>query len=145
MKSGLLSRSCCTSPAAMCFWAAMFVLIYGAALILRTSWPALQPFGDTAILVALGGACLATFGRNRTLHCGLTGPLFVLGAVATALIEGGIWQVDTAIIWVWCSWASASPSSSNGARSARIQVNARRENATVTPNALGPSTIAELG
>jgi hypothetical protein len=99
MKSGLLSRSCCTSPAAMCFWAAMFVLIYGAALILRTSWPALQPFGDTAILVALGAACLANFGRNRTLHCGLTGPLFVLGAVAAALIEGGIWQLDTATIW----------------------------------------------
>jgi hypothetical protein len=99
MKSGLLSRSCCTSPAAMCFWAAMFVLIYGAALILRTSWPTLQPFGDTTILVAFGAACLANFGRNRTLHCGLTGPLFVLAAVAAALIEAGIWQVDMAILW----------------------------------------------
>lgn len=99
MKSGLLSRSCCTSPAAMFFWAAIFVLIYGAALILRTSWPALQPFADTTILVALSAACLANFGRNRTLHCGLTGPLFVLGAVAAALIEAGIWHFDMAIIW----------------------------------------------
>ena len=77
MKSGLLARSCCTTPAAMSLWAAMFVLIYGAGLLLRSAWPAVQPFGDTVILVALGAACAINFGRNRTLHCGLTGPLFV--------------------------------------------------------------------
>ena len=99
MKAGLLGRSCCTTPAAMCLWAAMFVLIYGASLLVRSALPATQPFGDTAILVALGVACVINFGRNRTLHCGITGPLFVLGAVAAALIEAGVWQFDMAIVW----------------------------------------------
>lgn len=99
MKAGVLARSCCTTPAAMCLWAAMFVLIYGIGLLLRTAWPAVQPFGDTAILVALGAACVINFNRNRTLHCGVTGPLFVLGAVAAGLIEAGAWQFDMA--WVW--------------------------------------------
>lgn len=99
MKSGLLSRSCCTTPPAMCFWAAVFVLIYGAGLLLRTAWPAIHPFGDTVILVALAAACFINFGRNRTLHCGITGPLFLLGAVAAALIEEGVWQADIAIVW----------------------------------------------
>jgi hypothetical protein len=99
MKPGFLARSCCTTPAAICFWAAMFVLLYGAGLLLRSVWPAVHAFGDTAILVALAGACVINFGRNRTLHCGITGPLFVLGAVAAALIEGGVWQFDMATVW----------------------------------------------
>ena len=100
MKPGVLARSCCTTPAAMCFWAAMFVVIYGAGLLVRSAWPAVQPFGDTLILVALAAACVINFGRNRTLHCGMTGPLFILGAVAAALIEAGTWQFDMAIVWV---------------------------------------------
>jgi hypothetical protein len=99
MESGLLGRSCCTTPAAMCFWAAMFVLIYGTSLLVRSALPAAEPFGDTAILAALGLACIINFGRNRTLHCGITGPLFVLGAVAAALIEAGAWHFDMPIVW----------------------------------------------
>jgi hypothetical protein len=83
----------------MWFWAAMFVLIYSASLLLRSFWPAMRPFGDTLILVALAAACVVNFGCNRTVHCGITGPLFLLGAVAAALIEGGAWQFDMAIIW----------------------------------------------
>ena len=77
MKPGRPARSCCTTPAAAFFWAVMFVLIFAAGLIVRSTWPGLQPFGDTLILVALGAACVINFGRNRTLHCGITGPLFV--------------------------------------------------------------------
>jgi hypothetical protein len=83
----------------MCFWAATFVLIYGAGLLVRSAWAAVQPFGDTLMLAALAAACVINFGRNRTLHCGMTGPLFILGAVAAALIEAGIWQFDMAIVW----------------------------------------------
>jgi hypothetical protein len=99
MKSGLLARSCCTTPAAMFFWAAIFVLIYTAGLAIRSLWPPIEPFGDTAILVALGAACVINFGRNRTLHCGITGPLFVVGAIAAASIEAGVWQLDMSIVW----------------------------------------------
>ena len=99
MKPGFLARSCCTTPTAIVFWAAMFVSIYSTGLLLRSVWPAVEPFGHTAILVALAGACVINFGRNRTLHCGITGPLFVLGAVAAALIEAGVWQFDIAIVW----------------------------------------------
>jgi hypothetical protein len=99
MKPGLLARSCCTTPAAMLFWAAVFVAIYGAGMLLRSAWPAAQPFGDTVILVALAAACVINFGRNRTLHCGISGPLLLLGAVAAALIEGGAWQFDMGVVW----------------------------------------------
>jgi hypothetical protein len=99
MERQLLGRSCCTTPAAMCFWAAIFVLIYGAGLLLTSVWPQARPFEDTLILVALAAACVVNFWRNRTLHCGITGPLFLVGAVAAALIEAGAWRFDLAIVW----------------------------------------------
>ena len=99
MTRRLLAGSCCTTPSAMGFWAAAFVLLYGGALLLSSVWPALSPYGDTLILASLGIACLINFSRNRTLHCGITGPIFLVGAVAAALIESGRWVADLSIVW----------------------------------------------
>ncbi len=99
MKRLTLAQSCCTTPSAMCFWTAMFVLVYGAGLLFGAVWPGLRQYGDTLILVALAAACFVNFGRNRTLHCGLTGPLFAAGAIVAFLTEAGIWNVDRAVLW----------------------------------------------
>ncbi len=87
-----LSQSCCTTPAAMCFWAAAFILLYGTGLLVASVWPELRQYSDTYLLAALGLACVVNFGRNRTFHCGITGPVFILGAVAMAFIEAGVWD-----------------------------------------------------
>ena len=84
----------------MCFWAAMFAIVYGIALLAAGIWPTLAPYGgDTTILVVLGTACVINFGRNRTLHCGLSGPLFLGPAIAAALIEARVWDVNMAVLW----------------------------------------------
>jgi hypothetical protein len=83
----------------MCFWARAFVLVYGAGLLVRSVWPALQPFGDTLLLGSLAAACVINFGRNRTLHCGITGPLFAVAGVTAALVEGGLWNFDMTVVW----------------------------------------------
>ena len=93
------SQSCCTSPAAMWFWAAAFAVVYGIGLVMRSTWPVFDPYADTLLLVALGAACFINFGRNRTLHCGLTGPLFLAAAIVAALIEAGIWEVSEEALW----------------------------------------------
>ena len=93
------SQSCCTSPAAMWFWAAAFAVVYGIGLLMRSTWPVFEPYADTLLLVALGAACFINFGRNRTLHCGLTGPLFLAAAIVAALIEAGIWEVSEEALW----------------------------------------------
>src|ERR687891_1091081 len=99
MAPRILTQSCCTTPAAMCYWAAAFLLVYGAGLLVKAVWPALGSYGDTMLLVALGVACFLNLRQNRTLHCSITGPLFLLGAVAAALIEAGIWTVDLSVVW----------------------------------------------
>jgi hypothetical protein len=99
MKRSVLADSCCTTPSAMWLWGAMFAVFYGAGLLLRIAWPGLQHYGDTIILVALAGACFVNFGRNRTLHCGITGPLFLAGAIVAVLMDAGIWDVDHGVLW----------------------------------------------
>jgi hypothetical protein len=83
----------------MSFWAAAFVALYGLGLIARSTWPALEPYADTLLLAALGLACFINFGRNRTLHCGLTGPLFLIAAVVALLMEAQVWNVDEGALW----------------------------------------------
>ena len=63
------------------------------------SLAAAEPFGDTAVFLALGAACVINFGRNRTFHCGLTGPIFAVGPIAAAMIEAEAWQFDMRIVW----------------------------------------------
>lgn len=92
-------RSCCTTPSAMGFWSAAFVSVYGAGLLLQVAWPTSRAYVDTLILAALGAACFINFRRHRTLHCGLTAPIFLLAAIAAGLEEAGVWKFDVLYLW----------------------------------------------
>src|SRR5215211_4993630 len=62
MNVRLLGQTCCTTtPAAMGFWGAVFVLVYGAGILAGSFWPSVGQYGDTVILAALGMACFANF------------------------------------------------------------------------------------
>jgi len=99
MKHAILSQCCGTTTSATCFWTAVFLISYGAAQVLRTVWPQLGQYGDAVLLTALAAACFANFGRNRTLHCGLTAPLFLVGAFVAFLKEAGVWPFDLSFLW----------------------------------------------
>ena len=99
VKLPTFGRSCCTTPSALCFWAATALLIYSAGLLLGTMWPTMRHYNDTLVLAAMSGACFLNYWRNRTLHCILTGPVFLLSAVVTALSRAGIWHVDQVLLW----------------------------------------------
>jgi hypothetical protein len=43
--------------------------------------------------------CLANWLRNRTFHCGLTGPLFLIGGVTFLL--SGMGAIHLSTRWVW--------------------------------------------
>lgn len=93
------SQTCCTSPGAMWFWATAFVVLYGLGLFARSRWPVFEPYSDTLLLGALGLACFINFGRSRTLHCGLTGPMLLVAAVVAFLMEARIWDVNEDALW----------------------------------------------
>jgi hypothetical protein len=66
---------------------------------MRSTWPAFEPYGDTLLLAAIGAACAINCGRNRTLHSGLTGPLFLVAAMAAVLMEAGVWRINEWALW----------------------------------------------
>ncbi len=51
------------------------------------------------LFVALGLACAANLVRNRTFHCVITGPFFLLVALAFALNTAGVWKVPAGALW----------------------------------------------
>ena len=58
VKLPTFGRSCCTTPSALCFWAATALLIYSAGLLLGTMWPTMRHYSDTLVLAAMSGAVL---------------------------------------------------------------------------------------
>jgi hypothetical protein len=54
---------------------------------------------NTAMLTALATASVVNVSRNRTLHCALTGPLFLGGAIVALLTEAGVWHVEPSLLW----------------------------------------------
>lgn len=47
MKRTTSGQSCCTTPSAMYFWAAIFAVFYGASLLLGIVWPELRHYGGS--------------------------------------------------------------------------------------------------
>jgi hypothetical protein len=43
--------------------------------------------------------CLANWTRNRSFHCAITGPLFLIGGVVFLL--SGVRMINISTFWVW--------------------------------------------
>lgn len=89
---------CCSSWQALCFWGCAFVVFYAAGL-LAIYWLHMQSYQTSALFAALGLACVTNAARNRTFHCVITGPFFLLVALAFALNTAGVWKIPTSVLW----------------------------------------------
>ena len=89
---------CCTSPRALCYWGGTFLILYGIGLGLMF-WLHWQIYGLVVLFTALGLACFANLVRNRNFHCTITGPFFLLVALALGLQTAGIWKFSAALLW----------------------------------------------
>ena len=89
---------CCSSWQSLCFWGCAFVAFYAAAL-LAIYWLHLENYQLSALFAALGLACVANAVRNRTFHCVITGPFFLLVALAFALNMAGVWKIPASGLW----------------------------------------------
>ena len=90
---------CCTSPAAMCYWFAVSLLAWGALSFIGIFWRPLHGSSASTILFAMAIGCLANWLRNRTLHCAITGPLFLIAAVVFLLSDMSTTHVNSLLVW----------------------------------------------
>jgi hypothetical protein len=91
-------RYCCTTGVGLCFWGAAFLIFYGLGLAAIYSLH-LGRYGLVVLFAALGLACVANFALNRTFHCLITGPFFLLVAAALALEARGVWSLGMRMVW----------------------------------------------
>lgn len=93
-----VEAACCSSPASICYWFVVSLVAWGVLSLIGTYWRPLHT-SSAACLFAMAIGCLANWLRNRSLHCTITGPLFLIGGVVFLLSGVRVIHVNTR--WVW--------------------------------------------
>jgi hypothetical protein len=92
-------EACCSSPAALCYWFIISLTAWGALSLLGIPWRALHASSAAVCLFAMAIGCLANWLRNRSFHCIITGPLFMIGGVVLLLSGVGMLHVNSLMVW----------------------------------------------
>ncbi len=83
----------------MCYWFIVSLVAWAVLSLIGIYWRPLHASPAAACLFAMAIGCLANWLRNRSFHCIITGPLFLIGGVAFLLSDVRIVHVNTS--WVW--------------------------------------------
>jgi hypothetical protein len=92
-------EACCSSPAAICDWFVASLAAWGLLSLLGIYWRPLHALSAATILFAMAIGCVANWLRNRTFHCGITGPLFLFAALVFVLSDAGMFHVNSLLVW----------------------------------------------
>lgn len=91
--------ACCSSPAAICYWFVASLVAWGVLELIGLYWRPLHAAPAAACTFAMGIGCVANWLRNRTYHCAVTAPLFLIAGVVFLLPSVSTIRVNTS--WVW--------------------------------------------
>ena len=92
-------EACCSSPAALCYWCTASLIAWGVLSVMGIYWRPLHASSAATIPFAMAVGCFANWLKNRTFHCMVTGPLFLIGGVAFLL--SSVLVVRVQALWVW--------------------------------------------
>lgn len=92
------SEVCCSSPASMCYWFVVSMVAWGFLVLVGMHWRLLRAFSAQTILFAMAIGCIANWTKNRTLHCGITAPLFLIAAGLLLLSDAHVVHVRPDLI-----------------------------------------------
>jgi hypothetical protein len=92
-------EACCSSPAAICYWLAVSLVAWGVLNFIGIYWRPLHASSAAACLFAMAIGCVANWFRNRSFHCVITAPLFLIGGVVFLL--SGMHMIHANTAWVW--------------------------------------------
>jgi hypothetical protein len=92
-------RACCSSPAAMCYWFAASLIAWGVLSAAGSYWRPLHWYSASTVLFAMAIGCVANWLRNRSFHCAITAPLFLIAAIVFLLAHMHIAHVNVSLVW----------------------------------------------
>jgi hypothetical protein len=93
------AQACCSSPFAMGYWCSVSLVAWGVLGFVGIFWYPLHASSATTICFAVAIGCVVNWVRNRTLHCGITGPLFLIAGVLFLLSGMDVLAVSPCLIW----------------------------------------------
>lgn len=92
-------KACCSSPAALCYWFVVSLMAWGVLSLIGIYWHPLHSLPEATCLFAMAIGCLANWLKNRTYHCVITAPLFLIGSAIFTLSGLHVLHVNTH--WLW--------------------------------------------
>jgi hypothetical protein len=101
-------EACCSSPASICYWLVVSLVAWGMLSLIGIVWLPLHAASPSACLFAMAIGCFANWARNRTFHCGMTGPLFLIAGIVF-LLSGERWlHVSAGLVWTFVLFGTGS-------------------------------------
>jgi hypothetical protein len=94
-------KVCCSSPAAMFYWAIVSLIAWCALSLIGIFWHPLHASSAVTCLLAPGIGCVANWMRNRSLHCVITAPIFLIAAAVFLLSDMGWIHVKISVVWAF--------------------------------------------
>jgi hypothetical protein len=91
-------EACCSSPAAICYWFMVSLVAWGMLSLIGIFWRPLHG-SPAACLFAMAIGCFANWIRNRSFHCIITGPLFLIAGIVFLLAGERMIHVNN--VWIW--------------------------------------------
>lgn len=92
-------RACCTSPSSVFYWCSVSLLAWGALSLVGIYWHPLHASSAVTICLAVAIGCAVNWFRNRTLHCAITGPAFLIAGTIFLLSDMGLWAINSRLVW----------------------------------------------
>jgi hypothetical protein len=91
--------ACCTSSRAACYWFAVSLVAWGVLSVIGIYWRPLHASSAATILFAMAVGCGANWLKNRTFHCGITGPLFLIAALVFLITDLIGTHFNSLLVW----------------------------------------------
>ena len=93
-------QACCSSPTAVSYWLLASLVAWGGLSLIGMYWYPLHPSSAAAVCLAVAIGCTANWFRNRTLHCAITGPLFLIAGALFLVSEMRVVAIDPGVVWL---------------------------------------------
>jgi len=90
-------KVCCSSRASICFWLIASLAAWAVLATIGMFWHPLHATSAVTCLLAMAVGCTANAFKNRTYHCILTGPLFLIAAILLLLSD--LTHIKPVLVW----------------------------------------------
>ena len=83
----------------MWYWFIVSLAAWGLFSLIGVYWHPLRASSAQTILLAMAVGCVANWLQNRTLHCGITGPILLIAGVMSLLSDLRVIHTSSALLW----------------------------------------------